>query len=159
MTGSAAKILSVEEAVRWRAEAASPVVFTNGVFDLLHVGHIAILEAARALGASLIVGINSDASVRSLGKGSDRPFVPAADRALVVAAIGAVDCVVPFEEPTPLAVITALAPDILVKGADYLPETIVGADLVRARGGRVEVIPLVADRSTTRLLERLRGTS
>jgi D-beta-D-heptose 7-phosphate kinase/D-beta-D-heptose 1-phosphate adenosyltransferase len=145
--------------VRWRAEAASPVVFTNGVFDLLHVGHVALLEAARVLGATLIVGINSDASVRSLGKGNSRPLVPAADRARVVAAVGAVDRVVLFEESTPLALIAALAPDVLVKGADYLPETIVGADLVRARGGRVEVIPLVADRSTTRLLERLRGTS
>lgn len=128
------------------------------MFDLLHVGHIALLERARALGGALVVGINSDPSARALGKGSGRPIVPAEDRARMVAAMEAVDCVVLFDDSTPLALIAALEPDVLVKGADYLPDAIVGADFVRARGGRVEVIPLVADRSTTTLLERLRAT-
>lgn len=135
------------------------MVFTNGVFDLLHPGHVAVLEAARALGGSLIVGMNSDSSTRTLGKGSDRPVVAAAERARVLAALAAVDCVVPFDEPTPLELITALEPDLLVKGGDYLAESVVGAEIVRARGGRVVIVPLIPECSTTRLLERLRVPS
>jgi D-beta-D-heptose 7-phosphate kinase/D-beta-D-heptose 1-phosphate adenosyltransferase len=134
----------------------SRVVFTNGVFDLLHVGHVTLLEAARAEGDALVVGINTDASVRRLGKGSDRPIVPEHERARLVAALAAVDCVVLFGEDTPLALIRALRPDVLVKGADYAPEAIVGAKDVESWGGRVVRVPLVKDQSTTGLLERLR---
>ena len=145
------------DAARWRERQTGPVVFTNGVFDLLHVGHVALLEAARAEGAALIVGLNSDASVRRLGKGTDRPLVPQIERAGVVAALGCVDCVVVFDEDTPLALIERLRPDVLVKGADYAREAIVGADQVTAWGGRVVRVPLVAGVSTTELLARLRG--
>lgn len=143
----------------WRSNTAGPVVFSNGVFDLLHPGHIAVLEAARSLGGSLVVGVNSDASALALGKGCDRPVIAAAGRARMLAALAAVDCVVTFEEPTPLELIAALQPDVLVKGGDYLPETVIGADLVHARGGRVVIVPLVHDWSTTRLLERIRVPS
>lgn len=143
----------------WREHAPSPIVFTNGVFDLLHAGHVALLESAAALGHSLIVAVNTDASTRKLGKGADRPLVGEDDRARVVAGIGVVDCVVLFEEADPLALIDLLRPDVLVKGGDYHPDAIVGAELVRQRGGRVEIIPLVPDRSTTRLLERFRAPS
>jgi D-beta-D-heptose 7-phosphate kinase/D-beta-D-heptose 1-phosphate adenosyltransferase len=132
------------------------VVFTNGVFDLLHVGHVTLLEAARAEGDALVVGINTDASVRRLGKGHDRPVVPERERARLVAALAAVDCVVLFAEDTPLAVIRALRPDVLVKGADYAREAIVGASDVEGWGGRVVRVPLVKEQSTTGLLERLR---
>jgi len=134
------------------------VVFTNGVFDLLHVGHVTMLERARSLGGSLVVAVNSDASVRTLGKGPGRPLVPQAERARLVAALACVDCVVLFEQPTPIDVIAALQPDVLVKGGDYTRETIVGADLVQQRGGRVEIVPLVPETSTTRLMERLRAS-
>jgi len=131
------------------------VVFTNGVFDLLHVGHVALLETARAEGSALVVGVNSDASARRLGKGPDRPLVPASERARVLAALAAVDCVVPFDEDTPLELIRALRPDVLVKGADYAPEAIVGAADVESWGGRVVRVPLVEGRSTTDLVRRL----
>ncbi len=134
------------------------MVFTNGVFDLLHAGHIHVLESARALGDALIVGVNTDASVRRLEKGAERPIVAAADRARVLAALACVDRVVLFDEDTPAQLIAALQPDVLVKGGDYSPDTVVGADTVRARGGRVVIIPLLPDRSTTRLVERLRVT-
>jgi D-beta-D-heptose 7-phosphate kinase/D-beta-D-heptose 1-phosphate adenosyltransferase len=145
--------------VAWRAAAAGPVVFTNGVFDLLHSGHVTLLEHARAFGGSLIVALNSDASVRTLGKGPHRPLVSERDRARLVAALGCVDCVVLFEPSTPIEVIEALTPDILVKGADYRAETVVGADVVRRRGGRIEIVPLVPEQSTTRIAERLRASS
>jgi rfaE bifunctional protein nucleotidyltransferase chain/domain len=145
--------------VAWRATAVGPVVFTNGVFDLLHAGHVTLLEHARAFGGSLIVALNSDASVRTLGKGPHRPLVSERDRARLVAALGCVDCVVLFERSTPIDVIEALTPDILVKGADYRAETVVGADVVRRRGGRVEIVPLVPEQSTTRIAERLRASS
>jgi rfaE bifunctional protein nucleotidyltransferase chain/domain len=135
------------------------VVFTNGVFDLLHPGHLALLEAARAEGDALVVGVNSDASVRRLGKSPDRPIVPEAARARMLAGFAAVDCVVLFDEDTPLALIQALSPDVLVKGADYSRAQIVGADFVEARGGRVVRVQLVPDQSTTRLVERLRASS
>lgn len=133
-------------------------MFTNGVFDLLHTGHVALLEAARGEGNALIVGINRDASARRLGKGgTDRPVVPEQERARLVAALQAVDCVVLFGEDTPLELIRALRPDVLVKGADYAPDAIVGATEVESWGGRVVRVPLVAGKSTTSLLERLRG--
>lgn len=131
-------------------------MFTNGVFDVLHVGHIALLEAARAEGQALIVGVNDDASARRLGKGADRPHVPAADRARLLAALHAVDCVVVFPEETPLELIRALHPDVLVKGADYAPAQIVGATDVEGWGGRVVRVPLVVGHSTTDLIGRIR---
>jgi D-beta-D-heptose 7-phosphate kinase/D-beta-D-heptose 1-phosphate adenosyltransferase len=158
-TPTADKIRRLDDAVAWRARCPGPVVFTNGVFDLLHPGHIELLEAARREGAALVVGLNSDASVRRLGKGSERPVNGEAARARVLAALGAVDCVVLFEEDTPLRLIQALAPDILVKGADYSRDRIVGAEWVEARGGRVVRVPVVAGFSTTALVERLRAPS
>lgn len=131
-------------------------MFTNGVFDLLHAGHVALLEAARAEGDVLIVGVNSDASARRLGKGSDRPVVAEAERARVIAALAAVDCVVLFGEDTPLELIRRLRPQVLVKGADYAPDAIVGASDVEGWGGRVVRVPLVKDKSTTNLLAKLR---
>jgi D-beta-D-heptose 7-phosphate kinase/D-beta-D-heptose 1-phosphate adenosyltransferase len=132
------------------------VAFTNGVFDLLHTGHVALLEAARAEGDALVVAVNSDASARRLGKGPDRPVVPEGERARLIAALAAVDCVVLFDEDTPLALIRKLRPDVLVKGADYAPEAIVGAEDVTRWGGRVVRVPLIPDRSSSRLLDRLR---
>ena len=142
----------------WRRGVSGRVVFTNGVFDLLHPGHIDLLTAARAAGDALIVGVNSDASVRRLGKGPERPIRPERDRAYVLAALAAVDAVVIFDEDTPLELVRALEPDVLVKGGDYREETIVGAKEVRARGGNVVVIPLRDGQSTTSIVERLRGT-
>lgn len=133
------------------------IVFTNGCFDLLHVGHTRYLAAARALGDLLVVGVNSDASVRALEKGNDRPIVPEAQRAEVVAALGCVDYVVVFDEPDPGALIAALQPDVLVKGGDWPPEKIVGREVVRARGGLVTAIPLVPGVSTTALVKKIRG--
>jgi D-beta-D-heptose 7-phosphate kinase/D-beta-D-heptose 1-phosphate adenosyltransferase len=136
-----------------------PVVFTNGVFDLLHPGHVELLEAARREGNALVVGVNSDASVRRLAKGEERPVAGEAARARVLAGLAAVDCVVLFDEDTPLALIEALEPDVLVKGADYTRAGIVGADRVEARGGRVVRVPLLAGYSTSALVERLRAPS
>ena len=149
----AAKLLTRADAVRWRRTVAGPVVFTNGVFDLLHRGHVAYLAAARAEGAALVVGVNGDASVRRL-KGPGRPLVPAGDRAFVLAGLAAVDAVVLFDEDTPRELIAALEPDVLAKGADYALDAIVGADLVTARGGRVVRIPLQQGASTTNLIAR-----
>ena len=132
-------------------------MFTNGVFDLLHAGHVALLEAARAAGDALVVGVNTDASVRRLGKGADRPLVAEGERARVLAALAAVDCVVLFDDDTPLALIERLRPDVLVKGADYAPEAIVGAAEVEGWGGRVVRVPLVAGKSTTDLVRKLRA--
>ena len=132
-------------------------MFTNGVFDVLHVGHISLLEAARTEGEALVVGVNDDASARRLGKGVDRPHVPAAERARLLAALAAVDCVVVFPEETPLELIRALHPDVLVKGADYEPVQIVGAVEVEGWGGRVVRVPLVPGRSTSELVRRMRG--
>jgi D-glycero-beta-D-manno-heptose 1-phosphate adenylyltransferase len=156
---TASKVRPAAEAVMWRRSVSGPVVFTNGVFDLLHPGHVELLESARAEGAALVVGVNSDASVRRLGKGADRPLASQAARARVLAGLAAVDCVVLFDEDTPQALIEALAPDVLVKGADYARDAIVGADWVEARGGRVVRVPLVAGYSTTSLVERLRAPS
>lgn len=153
---TAGKVVTIPEAVMWRDGITGPVVFTNGVFDLLHRGHIDYLEAARALGNGLVVAVNDDASARSLGKGTGRPFVPAADRARLLAALAAVDRVVLFGDATPAAVIEALRPDVLVKGGDYSRDSVVGAAFVESRGGRVALIPLIPDRSTTSLVERIR---
>lgn len=133
------------------------LVFTNGVFDLLHVGHLASLEAARALGERLVVGINSDASTRRL-KGPERPYQPEADRARLVAALRCVDAVTVFDEDTPGALIEALLPDVLVKGADYEGREVVGAEAVRAAGGEVRLVEMVGGRSTTDIAARIRGT-
>ncbi len=151
----AAKILSRDAAVAWRRRRQGPVVFTNGVFDVLHRGHAALLAAARAEGAALVVGVNSDASTRRL-KGPGRPLNGEADRAFLLAALAAVDAVVIFEEDTPAELIAALQPDVLVKGADYAADEIVGADVVTARGGRVVRVPLEAGYSTTGLIARMR---
>ena len=156
---TASKVRSAAEAVTWRRSVAGPVVFTNGVFDLLHPGHVELLESARAEGAALVVGVNSDASVRRLGKGADRPLAGEKARSRVLAGLAAVDCVVLFDQDTPQALIEALAPDVLVKGADYARHAIVGADWVEARGGRVVRVPLVPGFSTTSLVERLRAPS
>lgn len=147
------------EAITWRTRLIGPVVFTNGVFDLLHPGHVDLLEAARREGAVLIVGLNTDASVRRLGKGADRPLVAETARARVLAGLAAVDCVVLFDEETPLELIKGLAPDVLVKGADYSRDAIVGGDWIESRGGRVVRVPLVQGFSTSSIVERLRAPS
>ena len=154
---TAAKIRTPDAAAAWRRAQRGRVVFTNGVFDLLHAGHVALLEAARAAGDALVVGVNTDASVRRLGKGPDRPLVPEGERARVLAALAAVDCVVPFDEDTPLALIQRLRPDVLVMGADYAREAIVGAAEVEGWGGRVVRVPLVEGKSTTDLVRKLRA--
>jgi D-beta-D-heptose 7-phosphate kinase/D-beta-D-heptose 1-phosphate adenosyltransferase len=136
----------------WRS-AGDRVVFTNGCFDILHVGHITLLEAARRKGDRLIVALNSDASVRQV-KGPLRPIVGEPERARILAALSAVDAVIVFNESTPLKLIEAIRPDVLVKGGDYCEEAVVGAREVRAWGGRVELIPLVEGISTTRLIAR-----
>jgi len=133
------------------------IVFTNGCFDLLHVGHTRYLQAAKALGDLLVVGVNSDASMRSLSKSPDRPIVDEAQRAEVLAALGCVDYVVIFTEPDPLNLITALQPDVLVKGGDWAVERIIGRDVVERRGGTVRTIPLVPGMSTTTLIQRIRS--
>ena len=135
-----------------------PLVFTNGVFDILHRGHVTYLAQARALGASLIVALNSDASAKRLGKGADRPVNTLADRAAVVAALGCVDRVTWFEADTPLELILAVKPDVLVKGGDWKAEAIVGAREVQGWGGSVHSIAFAHQRSTTSLLERVRAS-
>ena len=141
-------------AVRRLRAKRQRVVLTNGCFDVLHVGHVSLLERAKRLGQVLIVAINSDRSVRAI-KGPTRPIVCEQDRARVLAALGCVDYVTIFDEPTPLAVIAALLPDVLVKGADWSAGDIVGGELVRKAGGRVARIPLVRDRSTTTIIDRI----
>ena len=148
------KILDREMAVRWRRDRSGAVVFTNGVFDVLHRGHVALLTAARVEGDTLVVGMNTDGSARRLGKGPDRPINGERDRAYVLAALECVDAVVLFDEDTPRELIAALLPDVLVKGADYALEAIVGADLVTARGGRVVRVPLEDGYSTTTFIAK-----
>jgi rfaE bifunctional protein nucleotidyltransferase chain/domain len=133
------------------------IVFTNGCFDLLHVGHTRYLQAAKALGDILVVGVNSDSSVRSLNKSPDRPIVSESQRAEVLAALCCIDYVVMFSEPDPLSLITMLQPDVLVKGGDWAVERIVGRDVVERRGGTVRTIPLVPGMSTTALIQRIRS--
>ena len=133
-----------------------PRVFTNGVFDIVHRGHVTYLARARSLGASLVVGVNTDASVDRLGKGHGRPVNPLEDRLAVLAALESVSLVVPFDEDTPLALVLECHPDIIVKGGDYSSATTVGAAEVIGWGGRFESIPFVAGRSTSALLEKIR---
>ena len=144
----------VEERRKWR-EQGSRVVLTNGCFDLLHPGHLALLEAARAEGDILVVAINSDGSVRRI-KGEGRPLVPEAERAETLLALEPVDRVIVYDEPTPLEVVRALRPDVLVKGAEWAEDAIVGREEVEAAGGRVVRVDIVPDRSTSSMLERIR---
>ena len=150
------KILTWDAAGEWRRRARGRVVFTNGVFDLLHPGHIDILSNARAQGDALIVGVNSDDSVRRL-KGPSRPVRNEQERAYVLAALRDVDAVVLFHEDTPLELIRRLRPDVLVKGGDYTRDTVVGSDDVESWGGRVVIVPLVPGQSTTSIIEKLRA--
>ncbi|GAB3625714.1 nucleotidyltransferase [Pandoraea terrae] len=153
-----AKITTRDALVARLSTLPRPLVFTNGVFDILHRGHVTYLAQARALGACLVVGVNTDASVRTLGKGDDRPINREDDRMALLAALASVDWVLPFGESTPVDLISALRPDVLVKGGDYdmdmLPETA----LVRAWGGRAVAIPFAHQRSTTSLLQRVRAS-
>jgi len=150
------KIRAPQEAGRWAAELPRPLVFTNGVFDLLHRGHVTYLAQARALGASLLVALNGDASAARLGKGPDRPLNALEDRMAVVAALESVDAVTWFDEDTPLALIGVCLPDVLVKGGDYRVDQIVGSDTVLKNGGEVRSLSLKPGRSTTALIEALR---
>jgi D-beta-D-heptose 7-phosphate kinase/D-beta-D-heptose 1-phosphate adenosyltransferase len=157
MTALARKVLDRRELIRTFGRPRSGrLVFTNGCFDILHRGHVEYLEYARSLGDHLVIGLNSDASTRRL-KGEGRPVNSEEDRALVLAALSAVDAVTVFDEDTPRELIAQLLPDVLVKGADYEESAVVGGDEVRAAGGRVVLAPLVPGRSTTSIIERTRN--
>jgi D-beta-D-heptose 7-phosphate kinase/D-beta-D-heptose 1-phosphate adenosyltransferase len=151
-----AKIMTWKDAATWRRGVRGRLVFTNGVFDLLHPGHIDVIAQARDQGDALVVGLNSDASVRRL-KGPERPVRSEAERAYVLAALGDVDAVVAFAEDTPLDLIRHLRPDVLVKGGDYEAATVVGRDDVESWGGRVVIVPLRPGQSTTSIIEKLRA--
>ena len=151
-----AKIRDPRTLGRWIGQLPRPLVFTNGVFDLIHRGHVTYLARARALGASLLVALNSDASARGLGKGPERPVNSLEDRLAVIAALESVDAVSWFDDPTPEALIRACGPEVLVKGGDWPVDRIVGASDVLARGGRVESIAFEHQRSTSTLLGRIR---
>ena len=155
-----ARVLTEGQVAAFTAEARSAgrrIVFTNGVFDLLHPGHVRYLQEARALGDLLIVGLNADGSVRR-NKGPGRPITPQNERAEVLAALSSVDAVVVFPEDTPADIIRLVQPDILVKGADWPADQIVGRDTVEARGGRVVLLPVAQGHSTTSIVERIRNT-
>lgn len=154
---SAHKIVTVDTLAAALARLPRPIVFTNGCFDILHRGHVTYLEEAAALGTSLVVGVNSDASVRRQNKGADRPINPLEDRQALLAALGAVALVVPFDDDTPLALIQQIKPDHLVKGGDWTPDRMVGAAEVQGWGGQVHSIPFRFQRSTTDLLRRIRS--
>ncbi len=156
-SGKILALAALEQAVRRAKTKGERVVFTNGCFDLIHPGHVAILERSRRLGDVLVVGVNSDRSARSLDKAQGRPIVGQKDRARVVAALASVTYVVIFDEQTPLRVIERIAPDVLVKGADWRADAIVGGDVVKRSGGRVVRMPLVKGRSTTSLVERIKA--
>jgi len=152
-------VITRDDAARLAAEARSAgrkVVFTNGVYDLLHPGHVRYLQAARLEGDLLVVAVNSDRSVRA-NKGPDRPIMPEAERAEVLAALACVDVVVIFDDETPAAIVRAIQPDVLVKGADWAADAIVGRDTVEARGGRVVRIPIEQGWSTSRLVEAIKN--
>jgi D-beta-D-heptose 7-phosphate kinase/D-beta-D-heptose 1-phosphate adenosyltransferase len=153
------KILSLDElASRLDAlrAAGRKIVFTNGCFDVLHIGHVRLLETARAAGDALVVAINSDGSVRGLNKGDDRPVHPETDRAELLAALAAVDFVIVFDQPTPAEAIARVRPDVLVKGGDWGPDAVVGREFVEAHGGRVVRVPIVPGHSTTRTVEKIK---
>src|SRR5487761_2556724 len=152
-----AKLCDPAQLARRIAALARPLVFTNGVFDILHRGHVTYLAQARALGASLVVAANSDISARRLGKGEDRPINRLEDRVAVLAALQAVDLVTWFDDDTPLALIRACRPDVLVKGGDWKPEAIIGAAEVIGWGGAVHSSPFQFERSTTATLKKIRG--
>ncbi|MGH1541840.1 MAG: D-glycero-beta-D-manno-heptose 1-phosphate adenylyltransferase [Arenicella sp.] len=155
------KIISSSNATAFNkkiAMLARPLVFTNGCFDILHRGHTSYLESARNVGAALIVGVNSDASVRRQNKGSDRPINKLEDRMALLAALHCVDAVIAFDQDTPIKLIETIKPDHLVKGGDWPIESIVGADFVHQHGGKVHSIPFEFDRSTTQLLGKIRHT-
>lgn len=154
-----AKFRRPEELDEIARSAPRPMVFTNGVFDLLHPGHVSYLEEARALGASLFVGLNSDMSTRLLEKGKDRPINPERDRAIMLAALESVSFVAAFDEPTPLTLIRQVRPDIYVKGGDYAVEKLEEAAYVIARGGRAQALQFTSGYSTTDLLRRIRSAS
>lgn len=151
------KICSPETLFARIAALPRPLVFTNGCFDILHKGHVTYLAQARALGAAMVVALNTDESVRRLAKGADRPLNPLEDRLAVIAALESVDLVTWFDDDTPLACIQKIHPDILVKGGDWQPEQIVGGEEVTGWGGSVHSIPLVPERSTTELIQKIRG--
>jgi D-glycero-beta-D-manno-heptose 1-phosphate adenylyltransferase len=153
------KITPPAEAVGRVARLPHPVVFTNGVFDVLHRGHVTYLAQARALGASLVLALNTDASARRLGKGPDRPLNNEQDRAVMMAALESVSLVTWFDEDTPLALISALRPDILVKGGDYDMDTLAETAVVKAHGGKALAIPFVDGYSTTALVKKIRATT
>ncbi len=148
-------VLSWQEAAAWRKTVSGTLVFTNGVFDILHRGHLGYLLEARKLGSALIVGVNSDASARMLHKGPDRPYNRQEDRAFLLSQLKPVDAVVIFDQPTPAELIELLQPDIVVKGGDYKPQDVVGKDTVERRGGKVVIIPLTKGYSTTDLANRI----
>ncbi len=152
-----AKICTADQLASRIALLPRPLVFTNGCFDVLHRGHVTYLAQARSLGASMIIGVNSDNSVRRLGKGNDRPINNEQDRLAVLAALQAVSLVALFDEDTPLNLILASRPDVLVKGGDWAPENIVGSKEVMAWGGMVHSIPFLHERSTTALLQKIRS--
>jgi rfaE bifunctional protein nucleotidyltransferase chain/domain len=151
------KFCTAEQLAAHVAKLPRPLVFTNGCFDVLHRGHVTYLAQARALGASLILGVNSDASVKRQGKGDDRPINAEQDRMAVLAALESVSLVVKFDEDTPLNLVLACKPDMLVKGGDWKPECIVGSKEVLAWGGSVHSIPFLHERSTTALLKKIRS--
>ena len=157
-TGKVADRPELIAILRERRRQGGRIVFTNGCFDLLHAGHVRYLQAARAMGDLLVVGLNSDSSVRRLDKGGERPIVPQAQRAEVLAGLACVDYVVLFDEADPRELINALEPDVLVKGGDWKPDQIVGRNLVEARGGTVTSIPLVPGISTTAIVEKIKKT-
>ena len=150
------KIVARAEAAQRLAALPRPIVFTNGVFDVLHRGHVSYLASARAFGASLIVALNTDASARRLGKGPDRPLNNEQDRAVLMAALESVSLVTWFDEDTPLALITELKPDILVKGGDYDMDKLAETAVVKSYGGKALAIPFVDGYSTTALVDRIR---
>lgn len=153
-----AKICGLHDFADKVAALPRPLVFTNGVFDIIHRGHVSYLDQAAALGAALVVGVNTDESVRRLHKGAERPLNSLADRLAVLAALASVSLVVPFAEDTPYALIDAVRPDILVKGGDWDMDQLAESALVRGRGGRVLAIPFLHERSTTALVERIRSS-
>lgn len=158
MTDTSAKVRSRVAAIGWRRSQRGQVVFTNGVFDLLHPGHVRYLRAAAALGDALMVGLNTDESVRR-NKGEGRPITPEPERAELIAALECVAAVTMFDEDTPARIVQEVLPDVLVKGADWPEDQIVGRDTVEARGGRVVRIAVAEGHSTTAILDRIRGVS